>query len=106
MSHYNRYYNKPDRKQNDADAIEDARQYASKKMWDFILVEAGKVEAHGTAEAFQQLNFALGFCGIQGYPVQAIGRTFCKTAFRAWMHDGDDPVMTDEDGFALETEAA
>jgi len=34
MSNYNIRYNKPDRMQNDADAIEDVRQYASKPDYD------------------------------------------------------------------------
>ena len=101
MSHYDRHYHEPDRKVNDQNAIKDIREYATEKMMDLILVEAGKAEERGTAEAFNQLNIALSFCGIQGYPVHALGRTYCKAAYRAWMHDGDKPIMTDEEGFPI-----
>jgi hypothetical protein len=102
MSHYERHYNIiPTREGKDEQAIKDIKEYANEEMWDLILVESGKVEQIGTAAAFQELNRALAFCGIQGYPVHALGRKFCKTAYRAWMHDGKDPIMTDEAGFPL-----
>lgn len=99
---YNRHYIDPDRKVNDEHAIRDIREYCSTKMWELILVETGRVKQLGTAAAFQELNTALAFCGIVGYPVHALGRTYCLDAYRAWMHDGDKPIMTDDEGFRLD----
>lgn len=101
MSHYERRYNNAEREVNDANAIQDIREYANQKMWELILVEAGRCKEEGTAKAFNQLNIALSFCGIQGYPVHALGRTYCLEAYRNWMHDGKSPVMTDEKGYPI-----
>lgn len=107
MSHYNTSYKHlATREEKDAQAIKDIKEYATEKMWDLILVECGRAQERGTAGAFQSINFALNFVGIQGYPIHAVGRSYCLTAYRAWMHDGDKPVMTDDKGFPIEDDRA
>lgn len=95
-------YNGPDRKANDAKAIKDTRTYLGPKSWEALLFELGKVNQAGTAAAFQQISNVLGFiAGVQGYPVHAIGREYCLEAYRAWMHEGGEDFLTDEQGFLI-----
>lgn len=100
---YNRHYIDADEAKNDADAVRDIKEYCNEAMYEALLVETGKVAAIGTAAAFQDLNMAMGFCGIEGRPVHAWGRKYCLAAYRAWMHAGN--VMTDEHGFRIKEPA-
>jgi hypothetical protein len=102
MKYTTNYTNIPTREAKDEAAIKDIKNYLPVHVWEVLLVECGKAEQDGSAEAFQSLNLALSFAGIAGYPVHALGRKFCKTAYRAWMHSGSDPVQTDEAGYPLE----
>jgi hypothetical protein len=103
MGHYTiSYKNISDRKERDEKAIQDVWEYSSDKMKEVILSGLSQVEQIGTAEAFKSMGVALNFAGINGYPVHALGRRYALTAYRAWMHDGNDPRMTDEEGFPLE----
>lgn len=98
MGHRDVNYGK-DSKESDARAILDIKAYvgAASETWEILLVEAGKVETTGTNEAFNDLQLAMSFCGIQGYPVHAFGRKYCPKAYRAWMKVGD--IELDDDGF-------
>lgn len=101
--HYERTYaHIQDRKAKDAKAIDDIREYCWPELWDALLVESGACRERGTAEAFQQLNIAMAFAGISGFPVHAWGRKHCLAAYRAWMADGKNGVATDDQGFPPE----
>lgn len=84
----------------DKKAVADAKVYLG-DTWAQLMYEMGRAAERGTAQAFQDINNALGFVGVQGYPVHALGRTYMLKAYREWMHGGDDPVMTDEKGFEI-----
>ena len=107
MSHYTRNYAEfKTREEKDRQAILDIQEYVGRtsQAWEIILVECGKAEALGTAEAFQSINMALGmFVGVEGYPVHALGRKYCPTAYRAWMLSdvGGKPVPLDDQNFPL-----
>lgn len=52
-------------------------------------------------EAIDELNMAIMIGGVSGLPYHAFCRKHCLTAYRLWMHDGADAVLTNEEGFAL-----
>lgn len=92
-------YDGPDRKVNDDKALKDIKQYLGPKLYAVLLEESEKVEEYGTADAFQQLNYAMSFGGIEGYPVHAWGRRHTPKAYRKWMAEGG--FQLDNDGFVL-----
>lgn len=100
MGHRHVDYGK-DSKESDVRAISDIKAYVghASESWEILLVEAGKVEALGTNEAFNDLQLAMSFMGIGGYPVHAFGRKYCRTAYKAWMAAGN--VKIDEDCFPV-----
>lgn len=106
MSHYTRRFDKPDRKQNDADALQECRDYLGPKAWEAVLFEAGRADgydaANGGHAGWVMMTRALAFCGVRGYPVHAIGRAYCLEGYRSWMADGKDAVATDAEGFPIE----
>lgn len=98
---YNRSYKGyPSREAADAAAIGDIKEYCSEAMWETLLFEAGRAAERGTAEACKDMNIAMSFCGISGYPFHAFGRKYFLKAYRAWMHE-DDAYVTDEQGFEI-----
>lgn len=95
MSHYKRFYAELTREQADEQAIEDIREYLSDKQWATLMM---MVEEE---YPIHQFNMGFAIAGVQGYPVHAFLRKYRLEAFRAWMHEGDDAVLTDEQGFPL-----
>ena len=78
----------------DARAIKDLLDYVGQDKFNRLCVLAGKGDVN-------VLNFGMSFAGVSGLPFHAFARKYCLEAYRAWMNDGADPVMTDEQGFAL-----
>ena len=102
MSHVDRHYNSPDRRANDAAAVADVKDYLSDKQWQAVCAYVDEIRA-GRAK-FQGLAFSLEvMAGVSGYPIHALGRTFCLEQYREWMHspDGGRAIQTDDDGFPL-----
>lgn len=83
--------------QADDKAIEDFKFFVGDKTFNILREEADKGN-------WRDINNSCGFIGVKGYPVHAFGRRYCLTAYREWMHEGDDAVMTDEQGFKLKDE--
>jgi hypothetical protein len=100
--HTNISYKDLGRDEADAKAIADIEEYCGAKFYEVLLAETKVVEDIGTGEAFQQLNIAMAFAGIKGFPIHAWGRRKCLKAYRAWMADGEDGVETDEAGYTVE----
>lgn len=94
-------YGNMSREEADTKAVDDTKFYLGVDGWAALMFEMGQAYAIGTAEAFQSINMSLAFCGVQGFPVHALGRKYMLPAYRAWMHSGKDPVMTDDKGYAL-----
>lgn len=104
--HVDKHYNSESRTENDRKAIQDIREYLGAARFD-ILLEAGcniqRISTHRErVKAVQHLNISLAMmAGISGYPFHAFARLCCFQAYREWMYDGEDPVLCDEQGFAL-----
>jgi hypothetical protein len=81
-------------------AIGDIKEYLTPQQWTALLELARQVNNGETG--FPSINFGLSIAGVSGYPFHAFSRHFCLLAYREWMHTGDDAVMTDSAGFALE----
>ena len=91
--HTNISYANMSRHEADAEAIRDVVEWLPPEGFTRCveLARAGKIAT---------LNIAMGFAGITGYPFHALARTINLAAYREWMHEGDDAVPTDEEGFA------
>lgn len=93
MTHYNVDYSMLESEEEKIEkAIADIRDYCGsgakgKKLFETIVFECGRAEENGSSNAFHMLNIALSFAGIQGYPVHALGKRYCPTAYDAWMKD-------------------
>lgn len=94
-------------KEADEKAIADIREYLGPRAWAALLKEAEKANVYDVVndgyDGWTQINHALAFCGVQGYPVHAFGRAYCLTSFKNWMRGGDDPVPVDEQGYPIAT---
>ena len=93
-----------DRRQKDDKAIADIQSYLGEKAWKVLLEEALKVQS---GNDFQQINIAMSFAGISGFPVHAFGRRYCLVGYREWMAKPDEEgksFPTDEHGFCLDYE--
>ena len=82
-------------------AIADLRAYVSADAFTFLVEYA---EGATLAEHIPPLRFALSTGGISGLPFHAFCRRYCLAAYRAWMHEGEDAIHTDEQGFPLQTD--
>jgi len=80
----------------DEAAINDTKNYLGEERFAFVVSELEKAR---NAEWIEQMNFALSFAGVSGLPFHAMCRKYALTAYREWMHSGDDAVLTDERGF-------
>jgi hypothetical protein len=103
MSHYTMSYKGLSPVEADAKALADTRDYLGPKAWEALLFEVGRANgydaANGGHAGWAQILIALSFCGVQGYPVHAIGRCYCLEAYKDWMVSGDEPVAVDAKGF-------
>lgn len=86
MSHYTMSYKGLSPVEADAKALADTRDYLGPKAWEALLFEVGRANgfdaAQGGHAGWDQILMALSFCGVQGYPVHAIGR--CNGGWPAW----------------------
>lgn len=91
-------YSSLSRHERDALALQDMHAWLTQPMWDELVRFAGEVKF---GKDFDFLYNLIGLVGVSGAPVGAFGRTFCLLAYREWMHTGEPPVLTDEDGFVI-----
>lgn len=91
-----------DRRQKDDKAIADIQSYLGKKTWEVLLGESEKVQ---TGNDFQQINIAMSFAGISGFPVHAFGRRYCLVGYREWMMEGEDGIPVDAHGYRIDGES-
>lgn len=92
-----------DRKERDAAAIQDIKNYLTDDQWDAIMQMVGNPTV-----TIQNLNFAFGFTGIDGYPFHAFCRKYRLADYRAWMAEPEagGPILTDEEGFSIKKDSA
>jgi hypothetical protein len=95
--HYSRI---ADRKERDAQALADMKDYLGDERFGLL---TGAAQMCRTAEDVQSVNIACSFAGVDGYPVTALFRKYCMEAYRLWCASsrGGPPVEIDEDGFIL-----
>lgn len=98
MAHEVSYKGLP-RWQADDKAIDDLRHYVGEKTFKVLREEADQCT---TVKHLREINAAMAFAaGVQGYPFHAFARRYMLTAYREWMHTGDDAQQTDEHGFPI-----
>lgn len=94
MARYTKYEGSPE--ERDAKAIEDIRSWLGQESWDTLMQLVGNPET-----TIPQLNFALSFAGVSGYPFHAFCRKYCLQPYREWMAAGEDSIQTDERGHGI-----
>lgn len=101
MTHYTTSYAGMNRKEADEKAIADMRDYLGNDRFESIVAaidvakQSGPIPVHSIRAQLELL------AGITGYPLGAFCRRYFLEDYRAWMHSGDDAVMTDEEGFPI-----
>jgi parvulin-like peptidyl-prolyl isomerase len=74
-------YDAEDPAVNDANALKDVKEYLGARRWK-IVKEAAKASA--TSKDVQNLNYAMAFAGITGFPFYAFCRKYCPKAYMEW----------------------
>lgn len=78
MSYEISYANVPE-KQKDAKAIKDIKDYIAPEQWDILMQLVGDKTMPLT-----QIDIALHFCGVQGFPIFAFMRKYRPEDYSAW----------------------
>lgn len=87
------------RKERDRRALADLREWTGEKAYATLILIARSGGPKAVVVGFM-------FRGVEGYPFAAFCRAYCLEAYRAWLTELPDPVLTDDEGFALETVGA
>lgn len=98
MTHYTISYAGLSKKEQDAKAIQDCKDYLGDR---FAILEEVLLDKEG--HTLRGCEIAMGFAGISGLPVHALLRKYRLEEFRAWMADDtlQGSIQTDEDGFPI-----
>lgn len=81
----------------DTKAIDDIREYLGEERWEIVLDMLIDPKSR-----IDNINMALGFAGVAGFPFHALCRKYRLAQYREWMAAGSDGMNTDEMGFSVE----